>query len=60
MSLWATLFLEMWKRKQKVVQWEWDLQSIEQDEEPRPGKVYRNSHLINNISLIRIINFLRI
>ncbi|KAI4455033.1 ngep-related [Holotrichia oblita] len=36
MSLWATLFLECWKRKQSVIQWEWDLQGVEQDEEPRP------------------------
>lgn len=36
MSLWATLFLELWRRKQSVIQWEWDLQGIEEDEEPRP------------------------
>ncbi|XP_030764358.1 anoctamin-4 [Sitophilus oryzae] len=36
MSLWATVFLEMWRRKQNVIQWEWDLQGTEQDEEPRP------------------------
>ncbi|CAH1112019.1 unnamed protein product [Psylliodes chrysocephalus] len=36
MSLWATVFLEMWRRKQSVIQWEWDLQDTEQDEEPRP------------------------
>lgn len=27
----------MWRRKQSVIQWEWDLQGTEQDEEPRPG-----------------------
>lgn len=33
----ATVFLELWRRKQSVIQWEWDLQGTEQDEEPRPG-----------------------
>ncbi|XP_044763195.1 anoctamin-4-like isoform X2 [Coccinella septempunctata] len=36
MSLWATVFLEMWRRKQKMIQWEWDLQGNDLDEEPRP------------------------
>lgn len=36
MSFWATTFLEMWKRKQSVIVWEWDLQNIESDEENRP------------------------
>ncbi|CAG9770244.1 unnamed protein product [Ceutorhynchus assimilis] len=36
MSLWATVFLELWQRKQSVIQWEWDLQGTDQDEEPRP------------------------
>nr|XP_022905262.1 anoctamin-4-like [Onthophagus taurus] len=36
MSLWATLFLELWKRKQSVIQWEWDLHDVELDEEARP------------------------
>ncbi|XP_054290583.1 anoctamin-4-like [Macrosteles quadrilineatus] len=36
MSFWATTFLELWKRKQAVVAWEWDLQNVEEDEEPRP------------------------
>ncbi|XP_017770278.1 PREDICTED: anoctamin-4-like [Nicrophorus vespilloides] len=48
MSLWATLFLELWRRKQSVIQWEWDLQGIEEDEEPRPEfetsvKTYRTN-----------------
>ena len=25
MSFWATMFLELWKRKQAILQWEWDL-----------------------------------
>ncbi|XP_037032608.1 anoctamin-4 isoform X2 [Bradysia coprophila] len=36
MSFWATTFLELWKRKQSVIKWEWDLQNIESDEENRP------------------------
>lgn len=36
MSFWATTFLELWKRKQSVLNWEWDLQGIESDEENRP------------------------
>lgn len=32
----ATSFLELWKRKQSVIIWEWDLQNIESDEENRP------------------------
>ncbi|XP_049855202.1 anoctamin-4-like [Schistocerca gregaria] len=36
MSFWATTFLELWKRRQAVIVWEWDLQNAEEDEEPRP------------------------
>jgi hypothetical protein len=32
----ATTFLELWKRQQAVIVWEWDLQNVEEDEEPRP------------------------
>lgn len=32
----ATTFLELWKRKQALIIWEWDLQNIEDDEENRP------------------------
>lgn len=32
----ATTFLELWKRKQSVVVWEWDLRSVDWDEESRP------------------------
>lgn len=28
--------MELWKRKQSVLVWEWDLQGTENDEEPRP------------------------
>ncbi|EDV97903.1 GH17132 [Drosophila grimshawi] len=36
MSFWATTFLELWKRKQSVLVWEWDLHNVELDEENRP------------------------
>ncbi|XP_053954461.1 anoctamin-5 [Anastrepha ludens] len=36
MSFWATTFLELWKRKQSVIVWEWDLHNVESDEENRP------------------------
>ncbi|XP_069684912.1 anoctamin-5 isoform X2 [Periplaneta americana] len=36
MSFWATTFLELWKRRQAVIVWEWDLQNVEDDEDPRP------------------------
>ncbi|XP_012536376.1 anoctamin-4 isoform X2 [Monomorium pharaonis] len=36
MSFWATTFLELWKRRQAVLVWEWDLKNAEYDEEPRP------------------------
>ncbi|CAG9794484.1 unnamed protein product [Diatraea saccharalis] len=36
MSFWATTFLELWKRKQSILRWEWDLSSVDHDEEPRP------------------------
>uniref|UniRef100_A0A0K8SKC7 Anoctamin n=2 Tax=Lygus hesperus TaxID=30085 RepID=A0A0K8SKC7_LYGHE len=36
MSFWATTFLELWKRRQAVIAWEWDLSYTEEDEEPRP------------------------
>lgn len=32
----ATSFLELWKRRQSVIVWEWDLQTADGDEEPRP------------------------
>ncbi|KAH8270378.1 hypothetical protein KR018_009200 [Drosophila ironensis] len=36
MSFWATTFLELWKRKQSVIVWEWDLHNVDMDEENRP------------------------
>ncbi|XP_064076087.1 anoctamin-4 isoform X1 [Vanessa tameamea] len=36
MSFWATTFLELWKRKQSILRWEWDLGGVDQDEDPRP------------------------
>merc|ERR1719376_534934 len=36
MSFWATMFLELWKRRQAVLQWHWDLENYEEEEEVRP------------------------
>ena len=36
MSFWATTFLELWKRKQAVICWEWDLTNFEEEEQMRP------------------------
>lgn len=30
------MYLELWKRQQSIIVWEWDLQLVEEDEEPRP------------------------
>uniref|UniRef100_A0A2A4K343 Anoctamin n=1 Tax=Heliothis virescens TaxID=7102 RepID=A0A2A4K343_HELVI len=48
MSFWATTFLELWKRKQSVLRWEWDMGGVDQDEDPRPEfeasvKTYRTN-----------------
>ncbi|VVC99640.1 unnamed protein product [Leptidea sinapis] len=44
----TTTFLELWKRKQFVLRWEWDLGGVDQDEDPRPEfeasvKTYRTN-----------------
>ena len=36
MTIWATTFLEMWKRRQAILKWEWDLSDDEDLEEVRP------------------------
>ncbi|XP_057314546.1 anoctamin-4-like isoform X2 [Hydractinia symbiolongicarpus] len=37
MSFWATFFLEFWKRKEAVIQYDWDMMGFEDEEEqPRP------------------------
>ncbi|CAG0886851.1 unnamed protein product [Darwinula stevensoni] len=36
MAFWATMFLELWKRKQSIVAWEWDLDGFEEEEDARP------------------------
>jgi anoctamin-4 len=32
----ATSFLELWKRQQAVIAWEWDLQHVDDEQDPRP------------------------
>ncbi|CAL1535294.1 unnamed protein product [Lymnaea stagnalis] len=34
MSLWGTLFLEFWKRKEATIQYKWDMTTFVQEEEP--------------------------
>ena len=36
MTVWATTYLEMWKRRQAILKWEWDLSDNEDVEEIRP------------------------
>ncbi|XP_076445347.1 anoctamin-1-like isoform X2 [Babylonia areolata] len=37
MSLWGTLFLEFWKRKEATIQYKWDLTNfVSEEEPPRP------------------------
>lgn len=49
MALWATLFLEFWKRKQVTLAYEWHTMDFEEvGEQPRPEyKLYAN-HIITN------------
>ena len=35
----AVMFGELWKRKQAVIAWEWDLESFEEEEQPMPEYV---------------------
>lgn len=50
----ATVFLELWRRKQSVIQWEWDLQGTDQDEESRPGKIARLLAYISSFLVFRV------
>ncbi|CAK9298488.1 unnamed protein product [Gordionus sp. m RMFG-2023] len=36
MSFWSTLFLELWKRKQNELAWDWDTKDFEEEEIVRP------------------------
>eukprot|EP01111_Echinosteliopsis_oligospora_P009071 TRINITY_DN2593_c0_g1_i1.p1 TRINITY_DN2593_c0_g1~~TRINITY_DN2593_c0_g1_i1.p1 ORF type:complete len:778 (-),score=195.83 TRINITY_DN2593_c0_g1_i1:55-2388(-) len=36
-GIWATLFLEFWKRKRNIYAWKWDMMSYEESEEIRPA-----------------------
>lgn len=44
----ATTFLELWKRKQAILVWEWDLQKIEEDVETRPEFESTETHFRTN------------
>lgn len=45
MAIWATLFLETWKRVNASIQYDWDVLDYEKDELPRP-EFYGTSKLI--------------
>ena len=32
----GTIYFELWRRKQEILKWEWDLQEEEDMDEPRP------------------------
>ncbi|OZJ02636.1 hypothetical protein BZG36_04162 [Bifiguratus adelaidae] len=66
MSVWTTLFLEAWKRRNAYLKWEWNVYDYERVEQPRPeyyGTVLRISpitdkfemHYPGNLRLLRII-----
>ena len=45
------MFGELWKRKQAVIAWEWDLESFEEEEQPMPeyvAKVEKEKGYLNN------------
>ncbi|XP_064600079.1 anoctamin-1-like isoform X3 [Liolophura sinensis] len=70
MSLWGTLFLEFWKRKEAVIAYKWDMSAYENEEEPpRPeylaklsqedGKMEKRRHPVtgkSNIDYIQMWN----
>lgn len=47
-SILATTFLELWKRKQAILVWEWDLQNTEEDVETRPEFETAEKHFRTN------------
>ena len=51
MSFWATMFLEVWKRKQAILQWEWDLG--QEDYKDPLDQEYKNSS--NKVILTRCL-----
>ncbi|XP_065660180.1 anoctamin-4 isoform X5 [Hydra vulgaris] len=49
MSLWATIYLEFWKRKEKSLAYEWHTMDFEEDEEqPRPEYLAKVTQLRKN------------
>ena len=45
----ATLFVELWKRRQSILVWEWDLEMDDQEEQPRPEFEAEVTVTIDNI-----------
>ena len=58
--LWSTVFLELWKRKNAVLAYEWDVDQFEDTEPDRPeffGKFYWNILLFFVISYILALSY---
>ncbi|GBB95120.1 hypothetical protein RclHR1_02480019 [Rhizophagus clarus] len=56
MAIWATLFLETWKRFNSSIQYDWDVIDYEKDELPRP-EFYGTTLQISLVTLKREIVF---
>ncbi|CAD5113431.1 DgyrCDS2601 [Dimorphilus gyrociliatus] len=50
MSIWATVFLEFWKRAEKRVQYDWDVSHYEEEEKMRPEYELNNQKRENPIT----------
>ena len=50
-SIWATVFLEFWKRKNAVLVYDWDLARLDEDQEP-----FREKHcqMAESLKIIRV------
>ncbi|TRY73135.1 hypothetical protein TCAL_08802, partial [Tigriopus californicus] len=63
MSFWATTYLELWKRQQAILQWEWDLKSEEEmDDTLRPEFIHRLCCVMGAVSSLIVFRvvFIRI
>lgn len=60
-SIWATLFLELWKRRQRILAYEWNMDSLEEEEEllrPEfPASRYITENKLTGKKKIRIPKF---
>ena len=60
-SIWGTLFLELWKRRQRILAYEWNMDSLEEEEEllrPEfPASRYITENKLTGKKKIRIPKF---